>query len=120
VKGDDCRMELRSPDPACNPYLAVGLILSAGLDGVEKRLPLQAPVNKNLFDPAEAQGLDLEMLPTSLEEAVQVAQESEFLRGVLPEGLARRYFAEELKRCAVLKAAPDPFEYERIHYFNAI
>ena len=55
-----------------------------------------------------------------LEEAVQAAQESDFLRAVLPEELSHRYYEEELKRCAALKNAADPAEYERIHYFNAI
>ena len=54
------------------------------------------------------------------EEAVQAAQESEFLHRVLPEELSHRYYEEELKRCAALKAAADPAEYERVHYFNAI
>ena len=53
-------------------------------------------------------------------EAVQAAQESEFLHRVLPEELSHRYYEEELKRCAALKAAADPAEYERVHYFNAI
>ena len=120
VKGDSCRMELRSPDPACNPYLAIGLILAAGLDGIEQRMVLQPPVNRNLFDAAEAKGLGLETLPATLEEAVQVAEESEFLRKVLPEGLSKRYFSEELKRCAALRSAPDQAEHERVYYFNAI
>ena len=120
VKGDNCRMELRSPDPACNPYLAIGLILAAGLDGIEQRMVLQPPVNRNLFDAAEAKGLGLETLPATLEEAVQVAEESEFLRRVLPEGLSKRYFSEELKRCAALRSAPDRAEHERVYYFNAI
>jgi len=51
---------------------------------------------------------------------VQAAQESEFLHRVLPEALSHRYYEEELKRCAALKAAADPAEYERVHYFNAI
>ena len=42
------------------------------------------------------------------------------LRTVLPEELSQRYYEEELKRCAALKNAADPAEYERIHYFNAI
>ena len=120
VKGDNCRMELRSPDPACNPSLAIGLILAAGLDGIESRMQLSAPVNKNLFIPSEAVGLPLETLPASLEEAVEVSQNSEFLRRVLPEELSRRYYAEALKRSQALKNAPDPEEYERVHYFNAI
>ncbi len=41
VRGDNCRMELRSPDPACNPYLSIGLILAAGLDGIENRMELR-------------------------------------------------------------------------------
>ena len=119
-RGSSTRVELRSPDPACNPYLAIGLVLAAGLDGIENRMVLSAPVNKNLFDPSMAEGLSLETLPASLEEAVQAAEESEFLRRVLPEQLASRYFTEELKRCEALKHASDPVEYERTHYFNAI
>ncbi len=118
--GESCRMELRSPDPACNPYLAIGLILAAGLDGIENRMTLPAPVNKNLFDAAEAEGLGLEMLPASLEEAVAAAQQSEFLAKYLPKGLAQRYYAEELKRCEELRQAADPAEYERVKYFCAI
>ena len=91
VKGDNCRMELRSPDPACNPYLAIGLVLAAGLDGIENRMELSAPVNRNLFIPGEAAGLGLETLPASLEEAVEVAQNSEFLHKFLPDELSRRY-----------------------------
>ena len=42
------------------------------------------------------------------------------LRKVLPEGLSKRYFSEELKRCAALRSAPDRAEHERVYYFNAI
>ena len=115
-----CRVELRSPDPACNPYLAIGLVLAAGLDGIENRMQLSAPVNRNLFIPAEAVGLGLETLPASLEEAVEVAKGSEFLHKFLPDELSRRYYAEALRRCEALKNAADPIEYERVHYFNAI
>ena len=120
VKGDNCRMELRSPDPACNPYLAIGLVLAAGLDGIENRMELSAPVNRNLFIPGEATGLGLETLPASLEEAVEAAKNSEFLHKFLPDELSRRYYAEALRRCKALKNASDPAEYERVHYFNAI
>jgi glutamine synthetase len=119
AQGGSCRMELRSPDPACNPYLAIALVLAAGLDGIEKQMTLAAPVNKNLFAPG-AEALGLESLPLTLEEAVAAAQQSEFVREVLPEGLAQRYFAEQLRRCEALKSAADPAEYERTHYFCAI
>lgn len=120
VRGNNCRMELRSPDPACNPYLAIGLVLAAGLDGIEHRMELSAPVNRNLFIPSEAAGLGLETLPASLEEAVEVARNSAFLHKFLPDELSRRYYAEALRRCEALKNASDPAEYERVHYFNAI
>ena len=51
---------------------------------------------------------------------MEVAQNSEFLKRVLPQELGRRYYAEALRRSEALKKAADPAEYERIHYFNAI
>ncbi len=63
VKGDNCRMELRSPDPACNPYLAIGLVLAAGSGRHREPHGAAPPVNKNLFDPTEAEGLGLELCP---------------------------------------------------------
>src|SRR5699024_6363438 len=109
VEGDNCRMELRSPDPACNPYLAIGLILAAGLDGLEHRMQLCAPVNRNLFelDPQAAGALGLEMLPATLEEAVEVAQASPFLAKYLPEGRAQRYNQQQLRSGAAPRSAAD-------------
>ena len=113
-------MELRSPDPACNPYLAIGLVLAAGLDGIEHRMVLQPPVNKNLFRPWRSRG------PWAGNAARHAGRGRGHRRGkrllhkVLPEELSRRYFAEERARCEALRAAADPAEYERIHYFNAI
>ena len=122
VQGDNCRMELRSPDPACNPYLAIGLVLAAGLDGIQNRMELCAPVNQNLFELTDAQaaGLGLERLPATLEEAVEIARNSPFLAQYLPQGLAGRYFSEQLRRCAELKEAADPAEFERARYFCSI
>ena len=114
------RFKLRAFDGCINPYIVFALLIHAGLDGIEHRMVLPPPVNKNLFRPGEAEGLGLEMLPATLEEAVAIAEESDFLHKVLPEELSRRYFAEERARCAALRAAADPAEYERIHYFNAI
>ena len=52
--GEFCRVELRGPDPAGNPYLVIGLILAAGLDGIQRKLPLPEAVNRNLFHPSAA------------------------------------------------------------------
>ena len=54
-----------------------GLILAAGLDGIEKKMPLPAPVNRNLFHKSAAEGL--ESLPESLREAITIAAQSDFI-----------------------------------------
>ncbi|MCI2047723.1 MAG: glutamine synthetase family protein [Faecalibacterium sp.] len=118
VTGESCRMELRSPDPACNPYLAFAVIMAAGLDGIERHLHLQPPVNKNLFAAHTADGL--ESLPATLTDAVALAKASALVQSVLPAGLAERYYAEQERRSAELAAASDPAEFERNKYFLSV
>lgn len=79
------RIEYRSPDPACNPYLAFAVMLAAGLDGIERELPLPAPVEENVFEMAAADraARGIETLPSSLGHAIDVAEGSAFLRGAL-------------------------------------
>ena len=85
------RFELRSPDPAANPYLAYTLLIHAGLDGIRKRAKLIPPVDLDLNTaPAEILG-KLERLPSHLEEAVRYALESGFIKEVLPDDLVRAY-----------------------------
>lgn len=91
-KGDFARMELRSPDPACNPYVAYTLLLRAGLDGINRRLPLcpACDINFHAADAAVLEGL--ERLPSGLEEAIAAARESAFVQ---PAGRSRsgRHFS---------------------------
>jgi glutamine synthetase len=79
------RIEYRSPDPACNPYLAFAVMLAAGLDGIEKEIPLPPPVEENVFEmsPEERTARGIEMLPGSLIEAIEAAEKSELLRAAL-------------------------------------
>jgi glutamine synthetase len=79
------RIEYRSPDPACNPYLAFAVMLAAGLDGIEREFPLPAPVEENVFEmaPADRAARGIETLPSSLGHAIEVAEGSTFLRGAL-------------------------------------
>ena len=83
AKGEYTRMELRSPDPAANPYLAFALLIHAGLDGVEKNLPLSPEVTTDLFA-KNADTAILQALPGSLEEALEAAKKSAFFASVLP------------------------------------
>lgn len=89
AQGEYRRMELRSPDPTANPYIAYALLIHAGLDGIRRGLSAPEPLNINLYTADEAITATLEKLPESLDEARQLARESSFIRTILPEGMVR-------------------------------
>ena len=68
------RMELRCPDPACNPYLTFAVLLQAGLEGIEHGYELPDPMEKNLYhlSPDERRRLGIEQLPETLGEAIEL------------------------------------------------
>jgi glutamine synthetase len=92
------RMELRCPDPACNPYLTFAALLQAGLEGVEKGYELPEPMEKNLYhlSPEERRRLGIEQLPETLGEAIALTAESELALRTLGEHTFNRYI--EIKR----------------------
>lgn len=79
------RIEFRSPDPACNPYLAFSVMLAAGLEGIEKGYEVPAPVEENVYEMSEEERIrrGIGVLPASLLEAIQVTEESEVVRKAL-------------------------------------
>ena len=79
------RIEYRAPDPACNPYLAFSVMLTAGMKGIEGDYPTQPPVVGNVFQMTEdrRQSLGIKTLPSSLGEAIALAERSEMLREAL-------------------------------------
>ena len=81
-------MELRSPDPAANPYIVYALIIYAGLDGIKRNLKPAAPCNCNLFTADSAVTDSLTNLPDTIEKARNIAKNSEFIKRVLPAGCA--------------------------------
>ena len=66
------RIELRCPDPSCNPYLAFAVMLAAGIDGIERELPLPEPVEENLyhFTDEDLKRRNIPTLPSTLGEAM--------------------------------------------------
>jgi glutamine synthetase len=92
------RMELRCPDPACNPYLTFAVLLHAGLEGIEKGYELPEPMEKNLYHLAadERRRLGIEQLPETLGEAIELASESELVLRTLGEHMFNRFV--EIKR----------------------
>ena len=105
VKGDNCRMELRSPDPACQPLPRHRP--RAGSRPRRHREPDGAvcPCQPQPLHPAKPPVSGLETLPASLEEAVEAAKNSEFLHKFLPDELSRRYYAE---LCAAARRSRTP------------
>ena len=84
-KESDTRVEFRSPDPACNPYLAFSVMLAAGLEGVEREYELPDPVEENVFEMSEKEriGRGIGTLPRSLWEAIQLTKDSDLVRRCL-------------------------------------
>nr|MBN2277102.1 glutamine synthetase [candidate division Zixibacteria bacterium] len=79
------RIELRSPDPACNPYLAFAIMLAAGLDGLENKYPLSNPIEENIFTMSDddRKSRKIGSLPDSLENAIKAMEKSKLVRETL-------------------------------------
>jgi len=89
------RVELRSPDPACNPYLSLALCLAAGLDGVERELEAPPEVAENIYGMSKADRAERGILnlPGSLEEAIVSYKADPMIREVLGEHVYRQYLS---------------------------
>ena len=92
-RGASTRVELRNPDPAANPYLALAANLKAGLDGIKNRLPLCAPINANLYamTKEELHENQIESLPGTLIEAVEELRQDELLMETLGSHARKQY-----------------------------
>jgi glutamine synthetase len=79
------RIEYRSPDPACNPYLAFSVMLAAGLEGIEKGYEVPKPIEENVYEMSEAerQRRNIGTLPASLLEAILLTENSQLVRKAL-------------------------------------
>ena len=89
--GEYKRMELRSPDPRANPYLAFALLIYASLDGIQRKLTLPLPADTNLYTADEAELSKYEKLPENRKEAAKIAENSEFMRKYLTESMIETY-----------------------------
>lgn len=81
------RAEYRSPDPACNPYLAFAVMLRAGLEGIKNKYPLPEPIEEDVYEmtPERRRELSIGALPGSLFEAIEQVEKSELVRDALGE-----------------------------------
>lgn len=89
AKGEYRRIELRSPDPTVNPYVAFSLLISAALDGIENDLVPPESVDINLYTASVDITSGLALLPQSYEQAAAIARNSEFIKKSIPLGFLR-------------------------------
>ncbi len=99
ARGKGTRIELRSADPSCNPYLEMALCLLAGLDGIEKGYMPPKSTVKNIFDmtPEEREADGITSLPGSLEEAVDAFEASDFIKESLGEHVYTKFIEAKRK-----------------------
>jgi glutamine synthetase len=114
-RGMSTRCEVRVPDPACNPYLALAVMLAAGLDGVENQVDPGPPVNKNIFamSQREKKRLKIGELPPNLEGALDLLEKSKVIREALGEHIFEHYIAAKRQEVAEYLAHVHPWEQER-------
>ncbi len=97
-KENATRIELRSPDPACNPYLAFAVMLASGLEGIEKGYECPEPVEENVYimSAEERQRRGIETLPASLYDAVKLTAESDVVRKALGEHVFNAFIKNKM------------------------
>ena len=119
ARGADTRIELRMPDPSCNPYLALAVMLRAGLDGIEKELDPGPPVNKNIYKMShrERRHLRIDELPGNLSEALDALEKSELMRETLGDHIFDQFVAAKRAEWDGYIRHVSPWEIDR--YLNA-
>jgi glutamine synthetase len=109
------RVEYRAPDPACNPYLALAVILAAGLDGIGRDLEPPAEVTADLgaMSEAERRASGIAALPDSLEEAVRAMEGSELVAETLGEHVFEWFIRNKREEWEAYRTYVTPWELER-------
>lgn len=109
------RIEVRHPDPACNPYLAFSVMLAAGLAGIEGNYDLPEPVERDVYHMSvrEREMLGIASLPGSLKEAIDLARESKLLRETLGEHIFTYLIESKMIEWDQYRLVVHPYEVER-------
>jgi glutamine synthetase len=109
------RIELRSPDPSCNPYLAIAVMLHAGLDGIENDLEAPGPVRENIYEftetDREERGIDT--LPSTLGQAIAALQEDEVVLDALGPHVSEKYVQAKTQEYTEFLASVSEWELDR-------
>jgi glutamine synthetase len=109
------RIELRSPDPACNPYLAFAVMLAAGLEGIEKDYELPEPIEKDIFELSaeEKEELGIQALPGNLMQAIEKVEQSELVRKALGDHIVNAFITGKKIEWNEYRIQVHPYELEK-------
>ena len=109
------RVEFRSPDPACNPYLAFSVMLAAGLEGIEKGYELPEPVEKDIYELSleEKRTLGIESLPGNLIDAIEKVEQSELVRKALGDHIHKNFIMSKKIEWNDYRSRVHPYELEK-------
>ena len=115
TRGESARIELRSPDPAANPYLALAVCLAAGLDGIRNQILPPEGIDCNVFEMTdeERKRAGIEELPGSLREAAREFQNDAYIQNVLGEDLSKKYLKAKEKEYAQYCSQVTQWELDR-------
>lgn len=114
-RGLSTRIELRNPDPSANPYLALAVMLAAGLDGIKNKLTLCDPVNSNIYtmDEQQLDDLNIKSLPSNLEEAINALEQNEVIKAALGEHITTHFIEAKRIEWDEFRINVHPWERER-------
>ncbi len=114
-RGEATRIELRSPDASCNPYLALAVMLKAGLDGVRRHLNPPEPLEETLygFAPGQRARQQVEPLPTSLGEALEAVAADPLMREALGDHVYERFLEAKRQEWDEYRQQVFPWELQR-------
>jgi glutamine synthetase len=109
------RVEMRCPDPGCNPYLVFSVMLAAGLDGVQRKLRLVEPIEEDIFNMSEEERArrGIETLPDSLNRAIELVQESTVVREALGEHIFTKFVENKKIEWDKYRTAVTNYELEK-------
>ncbi|UOF92901.1 type I glutamate--ammonia ligase [Fodinisporobacter ferrooxydans] len=114
-RGLSTRIEVRNPDPSCNPYLALAVMLMAGLDGIRNELSLPAPVNRNIYVMNETDRVraGILSLPANLKEALDELSMNEVMRSALGDHAFTHFLEAKFIEWDMFRTAVHPWEREQ-------
>lgn len=117
-RGKSTRIELRSPDSAVNPYLALAVCLAAGLDGIEKGMTPPESVDGNIFEMSkkEIQEKGIKQLPATLGEAIEALRKDDFMKEVLGEHIYTKFLKAKETEWREFRAQVTDWEVEEYLY----